>query len=47
MKIEPVVIDENGGATKPVQELRNLYQRDDVDVVLGYIGSGGAGRCPV
>ena len=35
MKIEPVVIDENGGATKQVQELRNLYQRDNVDVVLG------------
>ncbi len=40
MKIEPVVIDENGGATKQVQELRNLYERDNVDVVLGYIGSG-------
>ena len=35
MKIEPVVIDENGGATKQVQELRNLYERDNVDVVLG------------
>jgi branched-chain amino acid transport system substrate-binding protein len=40
MKIEPVVIDENGGATKQVQELRNLYERENVDVVLGYIGSG-------
>jgi branched-chain amino acid transport system substrate-binding protein len=40
MKIEPVIIDENGGATKQVQELRNLYERDNVDVVLGYIGSG-------
>src|SRR5437879_3949908 len=40
MKIEPVVLDENGGATKQVQELRNLYERDNVDVVLGYIGSG-------
>src|SRR3981189_3279378 len=40
LKIEPVIIDENGGATKQVQELRNLYQRDQVDVVLGYIGSG-------
>ena len=40
MKIEPVIIDENGGATKQVQELRNLYQRDNVDVVLGYISSG-------
>jgi len=40
MKIEPVIIDENGGATKQVQELRNLYERENVDVVLGYIGSG-------
>src|SRR6266849_7514017 len=40
MKIEPVIIDENGGATKQVQELRNLYERDKVDVVLGYISSG-------
>jgi branched-chain amino acid transport system substrate-binding protein len=40
MKIEPVIIDENGGATKQVQELRNLYERDNVDVVLGFIGSG-------
>src|SRR3982750_2863830 len=40
LKIEPVVIDENGGATQQVQELRNLYQRDNVDAVLGYIGSG-------
>jgi branched-chain amino acid transport system substrate-binding protein len=40
MKIEPIVIDENGGATKQVQELRNLYQRDNVDAVIGYIGSG-------
>jgi len=40
MKIEPVVIDENGGATKQVQELRNLFERENVDVVLGYIGSG-------
>src|ERR1700752_4543619 len=39
MKIEPVIIDENGGATKQVQELRNLYQRDNVDAVLGYLGS--------
>src|SRR5216684_2089611 len=29
MKVEPVIIDENGGATKQVQELRNLYQRDN------------------
>src|SRR6476660_8441544 len=40
MKSDPIIIDENGGANKQVQELRNLYQRDNVDVVLGYIGSG-------
>ena len=35
MKIEPVIIDENGGATKQVQELRNLYDREKVDAVVG------------
>jgi branched-chain amino acid transport system substrate-binding protein len=40
MKIEPVYVDENGGATKQVQELRNLYDRENVDAVVGYVGSG-------
>ena len=40
MKIEPVYLDENGGATKQVQEMRNLYDRDKVDAVVGYVGSG-------
>jgi branched-chain amino acid transport system substrate-binding protein len=40
LKIEPIWVDENGGATKQVQELRNLYQRENVDAVVGYIGSG-------
>ncbi len=40
LKIEPVFVDENGGATKQVQELRNLYQRENVDAVVGYISSG-------
>jgi branched-chain amino acid transport system substrate-binding protein len=40
VKIEPVYVDENGGATKQVQELRNLYDRDKVDAVVGYVGSG-------
>jgi branched-chain amino acid transport system substrate-binding protein len=40
VKIEPIYVDENGGATKQVQELRNLYDRDKVDAVLGYVGSG-------
>ncbi len=40
MNIVPVYVDENGGATKQVQELRNLYERENVDVVVGYVGSG-------
>jgi branched-chain amino acid transport system substrate-binding protein len=40
MKLEMVLIDENGGAAKQVQEMRNLYQRENVDAVVGYIGSG-------
>ena len=34
------VIDEAGGATKQVEELRNAFERDHVDAVLGYVGSG-------
>ena len=40
LNIVPVYVDENGGATKQVQELRNLYDRENVDVVVGYVGSG-------
>ena len=40
MKIEAVYVDEAGGATKQVQELRNLYEREKVDVVVGYVSSG-------
>jgi branched-chain amino acid transport system substrate-binding protein len=40
MRIEPVYVDENGGATKQVQELRTLYDREKVDAVVGYVGSG-------
>jgi branched-chain amino acid transport system substrate-binding protein len=38
--LELVVIDEAGGATKQVTELRNLVERQDVDFIIGYIGSG-------
>src|SRR3954464_14030190 len=38
--LELVVIDEAGGATKQVAELRNLVERQDVDFVIGYISSG-------
>ncbi len=40
MKLEFVYIDEAGGATKQVQELRNLYDREKVDAVVGYVSSG-------
>lgn len=40
LKVEFVMVDEAGGATKQVQELRNLYQREGVDAVVGFNGSG-------
>lgn len=40
MTIEAVVLDEAGGATTQVQEYRNLVQREKVDAVVGYVGSG-------
>lgn len=40
VEIEMVLIDENGGATKQVEEYRNLVQRQKVDMVIGYISSG-------
>ena len=40
MRIVPVWVDEAGGATKQVAELRNLVQRRGVDIVMGYISSG-------
>lgn len=40
MRIEAIYVDEAGGATKQVQELRNLYDREKVDAVVGYVGSG-------
>lgn len=39
-QIVPVYVDEAGGATKQVAELRNLVQRRGVDVAMGYISSG-------
>jgi branched-chain amino acid transport system substrate-binding protein len=39
IKVDVSVIDENGGTTKQVQELRNAYERDGVDAVIGYISS--------
>ena len=38
--VDATVVDEAGGATKQVQEFRNLVQRENVDTVLGYVSSG-------
>jgi len=39
MQVEAVVLDEAGGASKQVQEFRNLSQREQVDAVVGYVSS--------
>ncbi len=39
-KISYFFIDESGGATKQVSEFRNMVQRQNVDIVMGYISSG-------
>ena len=38
--IETVVVDEAGSTTTQVTEFRNLVQRANVDLVIGYISSG-------
>jgi branched-chain amino acid transport system substrate-binding protein len=38
--LELVIIDEAGGTTKQVSEYRNLVERQNVDMVIGYISSG-------
>lgn len=39
-KIKPLIYDESGGGTKQVTELRNKVQKQNVDMVVGYISSG-------
>ncbi len=39
-RVEPVFVDESGGNVKQVAEYRNLVEKRQVDVVLGYISSG-------
>jgi branched-chain amino acid transport system substrate-binding protein len=38
--IEAVIIDEAGSTTTQVTEFRNLVQRQNVDLVIGYVSSG-------
>src|ERR1700704_2042054 len=38
--IETVIIDEAGSTTTQVTEFRNLAQRHNVDLVIGYVSSG-------
>ena len=40
VEIETVLVDEAGGASKQVEEFRNLVERHKVDAVIGYISSG-------
>ncbi len=39
-QVESVLIDENGNNQQQVTEYRKLVQKQDVDVVIGYISSG-------
>ena len=39
-QIQPIFYDESGGGTKQVTELRNKVQKENVDIVVGYISSG-------
>ena len=39
-QIETVVLDEAGSTTTQVTEFRNLVQRQNVDLVVGYVSSG-------
>lgn len=39
-QIEYFVVDESGGPTKQVTEFRNMVERRNVDLVMGYISSG-------
>ncbi|MGE5639010.1 MAG: ABC transporter substrate-binding protein [Clostridia bacterium] len=40
LTIEPVIIDEAGSTTVQVTEYRNLVQKHNVDLVIGYVSSG-------
>ena len=47
-KMQMSLVDESGGTTTQVTEFRNLVQRDNVDLVIGYISSGSClGIAPV
>jgi branched-chain amino acid transport system substrate-binding protein len=39
-QVQPVIIDEAGGTAQQVAEFRNLVERQNVDLVIGYISSG-------
>src|ERR1700760_4858345 len=40
LQIEPVFVDEAGGAQKQLAEYRRLVEREQVDLVIGYNSSG-------
>ncbi len=39
-RVKALVYDESGGNTKQVAELRNKVQKENVDLVVGYVSSG-------
>lgn len=39
-KVDAIYYDESGGNTKQVTELRNKVQKENVDMMIGYISSG-------
>jgi branched-chain amino acid transport system substrate-binding protein len=42
--VETVMLDEAGSTTTQVTEFRNLVQRHNVDLVIGYVSSGNCWR---
>jgi branched-chain amino acid transport system substrate-binding protein len=40
LQIEPIFVDEAGGAQKQLAEYRRIVERDQVDLVIGYNSSG-------
>jgi len=47
-KLQMNLVDESGGTTTQVTEFRNMVQRDNVDLIIGYISSGSClGIAPV
>ena len=40
LTVEPIYVDESGGNTKLVQQIRNLSEKEGVDAIVGFVSSG-------